>query len=89
MDKLVFVAMTVTADENNRFYTIFVLDLKSLDAKIISENLTERLRFDSWNEQQILFRDRYHESVYREDAIWVLNLESQFLSPLATATPTP
>ena len=89
MDKLVFVAMKITAGETNRFYTIFMLDLKSLSAKIIAENLTERLRFDSWNEQQILFRDSYHESVYQEYAIWVLNLESQVLSPLATATPKP
>lgn len=89
MDKLVFVAMAITADENNRFYSIFMLDLKSLNAKIIAENLTERLRFDSWSEEQILFRDSYHESVYQEDAIWVLDLLSQVLSPLATATPKP
>lgn len=89
-DKLVFTSMTMTEDEGQRFYTIFVFDLENLTAKPIVENFSESLRFETWNEQdEILYRDSYHEAVYQEKMLWVLNLQSRALSPLGTSTPQP
>ena len=90
LDKLVSTSMIMTADEEQRFYTIFLIDLENLVAKPVVENFSETLRFESWNENDtILYQDTYHEAIYQEKMLWSLKLQSNEFSLLGTPTPKP
>jgi Tol biopolymer transport system component len=87
MDKLIFTTMRMD-DQEKRFYTIFVLDLKSLKTKAIVEDFNEYLNFVSWdNSGKILYKGWNYEKGYAEVEMWKLNLESRKVSPAITPMP--
>jgi len=91
-DKLVFMTLKISGDEK-RFYSIFILDLNSLETNLLVEDLDTRIRFVSWDEQDVIS--------YNQDgsgSIWQLKIGSEIfaivtITPWATlslpTTPTP
>lgn len=79
-DKLVFMTLKISGDEK-RFYSIFILDLKSLETKLLVKDFDTRIRFVSWDEKGVIS--------YEPDArgsTWQLGTGSNMFS-VVTMTP--
>jgi len=88
-DKLIFMTLTMSEDEK-RLYSIFILDLNSLETRLLIKDIDTRIRFLSWNEQDTISYDPDDSS-----DIWQLSIESGtfvFVTPtpwVPSITPTP
>lgn len=81
MNEIVFTTLKIM-DDKKRVYSIFMLDLKSLETQVLVSNFSQWLGLESWDEQgRISYRDTYR-------AVWELDLESKILTPLAVPTLT-
>ena len=79
-DKLIFMTLKMAEDET-RLYSIFILDLSSLETKLIIENFDTRISFVSWKDEDIIS--------YKPDTggvIWQLSIDSKTFS-ISTMTP--
>ncbi len=81
-DKLIFMALTMATDET-RLYSIFTLDLSSLETKLIIENFDTRIRFVSWEDEGVISYDPDDTN----GVIWQLSIDSKMFSILTMTPP--
>lgn len=79
-DKIVFMILKMLEDEK-RIYSILILDLKSLETRLLVKDFDTRIRFLSWDEQGVISYDPEDSS-----NIWQLSIESDMF---VSVTPTP
>jgi len=79
-DKIVFMTLKISEDEK-RIYSIWILDLNSLETKLLVKDFDTRIRFLSWDKQGVISYDP-------EDSgfIWQLSTTSGMF---VLVTPTP
>lgn len=79
-DELVFMALKI-AEGETRLYSIYTLDLNSLETELIIDNFDTRIRYVSWQDDGIIS--------YKPDTggvIWQLSIDSKTFS-ISTMTP--
>lgn len=79
-DKLTFMTLKIAEDET-RIYSIFTLDISSLETKLIIENFDTRIRFVSWKDEGVISYEPDTGGV-----IWQLSIDSKTFS-ISTMTP--